>query len=343
MALAAKLAERYTSNPHVKCWHVSNEYGGTCYCENCERAFRIWLRKKYGTLDAVNKAWNTEFWGHTFYDWEEIVAPNSLSEGLWDERSAFAGLSIDLRYEDQIHSYYEYFYDKNIPVDMIPVDADFSRYQIIVAPVLYMVKEDMKESLEKFVREGGILVTTYMSGIVDQSDNVYLGGYPGPLREMAGLWVEEIDALAPEQKNGVTMDGTPYSCNLVCERMHLEGAESLGVYEEDFYAGEPAAARNRFGKGRVYYIGTQLEKAGKAHILKMALEEAGVESLIPEETGLEVICRQQGEKKLYFVMNFKDEEQKLPAVFAGRKDLLKGTDLTEDTVLKKYDVCLIEK
>ena len=95
VALAAKLAERYASNPHVKCWHVSNEYGGTCYCENCEKAFRIWLRKKYGTLDAVNKAWNTEFWGHTFYDWEEIVAPNSLSEGLWDERSAFAGLSID--------------------------------------------------------------------------------------------------------------------------------------------------------------------------------------------------------------------------------------------------------
>lgn len=63
MALAAKLAERYTSNPHVKCWHVSNEYGGTCYCENCEKAFRIWLRKKYGTLDAVNKVWNTEFWG----------------------------------------------------------------------------------------------------------------------------------------------------------------------------------------------------------------------------------------------------------------------------------------
>ncbi len=49
---------------------------------------------------------------------------------------------------------------------MIPVDADFNRYQIIVAPVLYMVKEGMKESLEKFVREGGILVTTYMSGTV---------------------------------------------------------------------------------------------------------------------------------------------------------------------------------
>ena len=78
-------------------------------------------------------------------------------------------------------------------------------------------------------------------------------------------------------------------------------------------------------------------------VLSADLALSGVESLIPEETGLEVICRQQGEKKLYFVMNFKDEEQKLPAVFAGRKDLLKGTDLTEETVLKKYDVCLIEK
>ena len=85
-ALAAKLAERYGSNPHVKCWHVNNEYGGTCYCENCEKAFRVWVRKKYGTLDAVNKAWNMEFWGHTLYDWDEIVAPNALSEGIGTEK-----------------------------------------------------------------------------------------------------------------------------------------------------------------------------------------------------------------------------------------------------------------
>ena len=62
---------------------------------------------------------------------------------------------------------------------MIPVDADFSQYKMVVAPVLYMVKEGMKEALESFVKNGGILITTYMSGIVDQSDNVHLGGYPG--------------------------------------------------------------------------------------------------------------------------------------------------------------------
>ena len=42
-ALVEKLAERYGKTGKVSCWHVNNEYGGECYCENCEKAFRVWL------------------------------------------------------------------------------------------------------------------------------------------------------------------------------------------------------------------------------------------------------------------------------------------------------------
>ena len=96
-ALAKELAKRYGSNEHIACWHINNEYGGECYCENCEKAFRVWLRKKYGTIEALNKAWNLEFWGHTIYDWDEIVLPNALSEGLGSDKTAFAGISVDYR------------------------------------------------------------------------------------------------------------------------------------------------------------------------------------------------------------------------------------------------------
>ena len=121
-------------------------------------------------------------------------------------------------YVEQIHQYYRFFYDKNIGVNMIPFDADFSRYKVVVAPVLYMVKEGMAEALTEYVKNGGILITTFMSGIVDQSDNVHLGGYPGPLKEIAGVWVEEIDALAPEQANAVIFsDGTEAACGLLCD------------------------------------------------------------------------------------------------------------------------------
>mgnify|MGYP004665048285 FL=1 len=542
-AMADKLAERYASNPHVTCWHINNEYGVTCFCDNCQNAFRVWLKDKYKTIEALNKAWNMEFWGHTVYDWDDVVVPNALSEGIGTEKTAFAGISIDyrrfnsdsvlecykmereavrkynkevvittnlmgtfkdldyfkwakemdvvswdnypaydtpwsmiamkhdlmrglkhepfmlmeqtpsqqnwqkynslkrpgqmraqsyqtlahgadtiqffqlrrsvggcekfhgaviahvgdentrvfrevaqlgaelesfgdrtlgsrnesevgvifdwdnywaleytsgpsedLKYVEQIHHYYEYFYKRNIGVDMIPVDADFSKYKIVVAPVLYMVKEGMKEALESFVKNGGVLITTYMSGIVGQSDNVYLGGYPGPLREMAGAWVEEIDALAPEQKNKAKFaDGSEAECGLLCDLMHLEGAEALAAYEEDFYAGMPAASRNFYGKGTTYYIATMFEEDGLAKILDQAVSEAGVHPVIPEQTGLEVVTRVSDTTRFYYVLNFTDEEQVLPESLAGKKDMINGKMTETGMKLKKWDVLLLEE
>lgn len=541
--LAEKLAERYSRNPHLVCWHISNEYGGECFCEHCEQAFRVWLKEKYSTIEALNKAWNLEFWGHTIYDWDEIVLPNALSEGISYEKTAFAGISIDYRrfssdsllnnfkmerdavrkfdketpittnlmgtykyldyfkwakemdivswdnypaydtpwskvamthdlmrglkgkpfmlmeqtpsqqnwqaynslkkpgqmraqsyqtlahgadtiqffqlrrsvgacekfhgaviehagtedtrvfrevqalgkelenlgdhllgaenisevavifdwdnfwgleyasgpskdltYVDQIHRYYRYFYSKNIPVDLVPFDGDFLKYKVIVAPVLYMVKPGMKEALEKFAGDGGILITTFMSGLVNESDNVYLGGYPGPLRELAGIWVEEIDALAPEQKKSVKLKrGAIGSSTLLSDLIHLEGAESLGEYQDNFYAGMPVATRNRYGKGQVYYIGTQLEASLLAKILDQVRESAKLASAISEETELEVVCRKKGACSFYFVMNFTGNALPVPECFVSKTDVLSGEKLTSSATLQPYDVLLIKE
>lgn len=540
--LAAKLAERYGSDSHIVCWHVNNEYGGECYCENCAKAFRVWLREKYGTLEALNRAWNLEFWGHTVYDWDEIVPPNALGDAIGWDKTAFSGLSIDYRrfmsdsllsnfkaekaairrydpdtpvttnlmgtykgldyfkwakeldivswdnypsyntpwshvamchdlmrglkdapfmlmeqtpsqqnwqpynslkkpgqmraqsyqtiahgadtiqffqlrrsvggcekfhgaviahagtdqtrvfrevtqlgaelealgtrtlgtknvsdvgiifdwdnywgleyasgpsvgltYVEQIEPFYEYFYARNYGVSMIPVDADFSKYKIVAAPVLYMVKEGMKEALEAYVEQGGILITTYMSGLVDQSDNVYLGGYPGPLRRMAGVWVEEIDALAPGQFNeAVFPDGTAVKCSLVCDLMHPEGAETLAVYGSDFYAGMPAVTRHAFGKGFVYYVGSRLDSDGVSRVLGQAAQDAGASPVIKEKTGLEVTCREDEENRFYFVINFQDEALALPEAFDGMEELLTGQKASGGELLKKFDVKIFQ-
>jgi beta-galactosidase len=95
--LAQKIAERYRDYNNIVAWHISNEFGGECYCENCEKAFRVWLKKKYQTIENVNRAWNTAFWGHTFYDWDEIVLPNLLSEHFEQDRSQFQGITVDYK------------------------------------------------------------------------------------------------------------------------------------------------------------------------------------------------------------------------------------------------------
>lgn len=541
--LATKLAERYGENPQVTCWHINNEYGGECYCDNCEKAFRVWLKDKYHTIEALNKAWNMEFWGHTVYEWDEIVLPNALSEGIGYDKTAFAGISIDyrrfnsdsllknymmerdairkidpttpittnlmgtfkgldyfkwakemdlvswdnypsyntpwslvamthdlmrglkqqpfmlmeqtpsqqnwqpynslkkpgqmraqsyqtiahgadtiqyfqlrrsigacekfhgaviehvghedtrvfretaalgaelaqlsdiigtqtqtqvavifdwdnywaleytsgptvdLKYVEQIHRYYRYFYEQNIAVDLVPVDADLSKYKLVAAPVLYMIKEGMQERLTDFVMQGGALLTTYMSGIVDQSDNVHLGGYPGPLRELAGIWVEEIDALAPEQSNGVSLvnEELTGTSNLVSDLIHLENAEALAHYTSNFYAGMPAVTKNTFGDGTVYYFGGQLEDQLQDQLFKTIVEESDITPVIEEATKLEIACRENAEAKFFVIINFHEEAQPLPEMFVGKTDLLTGEVLSSEMMLTQYTTYIVKE
>ena len=95
--LAKKLAEHYKGYENIVAWHISNEYGGCCYCENCEKAFRGWLKNKYKTLENLNGAWNMNFWGHTIYDWDEIVVPDLRSEYFAPGRTQFQGISVDYK------------------------------------------------------------------------------------------------------------------------------------------------------------------------------------------------------------------------------------------------------
>ena len=100
VALAKKIAERYKNYDNIVAWHVSNEYGGECYCDNCAKAFREWVKDKYKTIDEVNKVWNTSFWGHTFYDFEDIVPSDFRSEEFsfyldGTPRTNFQGITLD--------------------------------------------------------------------------------------------------------------------------------------------------------------------------------------------------------------------------------------------------------
>lgn len=511
--IARRLAERYKEHPAILVWHISNEYGGECYCDNCEKAFRVWLKQRYGTLDAVNKAWNTAFWGHTFYDWDEIVVPDHRSEEWGENSSSFQGISLDytrfnsdsmlecyqleydairsiipdalittnlmgfykpldyfkwakhmdivswdnypglntpvsftalahdlmrglkdgdpfmlmeqtpsqqnwqpynslkrpgvmrlwsyqavahgadtvmffqlrrsigacekfhgaviehaghantrvfretsalghelqklgdqlldsrieasvailfdwdnwwaidkssgptvaLQYVEQIHKYYKALYNRNVQVDIVSVDSDLSGYKLVIAPVLYMVKPGLAAKLEQFTENGGTFVTTFFSGIVNENDLVTPGGYPGELRKLLGIWVEEIDALLPSMRNSIVMKETigelsgSYECGMLCDLLHTEGADVLAEYGTDFYKGMPVLTRHAFGQGEAWYIASDGEESFIAGLLQHLCQQQSIQPVLDTPAGVEAGRRVKDGQAFLFLLNHNAE------------------------------------
>ena len=87
-ALITRMAERYAGHPALLGWHLSNEYNGSddasrCYCAGCVAGFRAWLKRRYhDDLDALNRAWWTRFWSHSYQSWEQIRPDDHVLDGL---------------------------------------------------------------------------------------------------------------------------------------------------------------------------------------------------------------------------------------------------------------------
>ncbi|HEY9524413.1 MAG TPA: beta-galactosidase, partial [Thermopolyspora sp.] len=125
--------------------------------------------------------------------------------------------SADLLYRERMDAYYEALWREHVTVDFVPPTADISAYRLIIAPSLYLLTEAGAKNLHRYVEAGGHLFVSYFSGIVDQHDTIHPGPFPGALREVLGLTVEEFHplrehetvALSPSADPPATAPGTP--------------------------------------------------------------------------------------------------------------------------------------
>lgn len=552
--IAGEMAKRYGNHPALVMWHVNNEYGTYCYCDNCARKFREWLRERYGTMDELNRRWYTNFWGHTYYSWDEIEVPSYLTEhipkGLGDRDASFmqslsvdynrfmsesimecykneadairayspdvpittnimspfkpldlftwgehldvvswdnypsnegitdkdlmsimamkhdlmrgircgkpfllmeqtpsqqnwlsynaqkrpgimrlwsyqtiahgadgimffqwrqsksgfekfhaamvphsgnensrtareviklgeelerlgesipgstiktrvaimfdwpnwwameysSGPTIDLKYLQQVSKYYKAFHRMNVPVDMIRQTDNLSGYDIVVAPVMYMVKDGVPENIKEFIKKGGTFITTYFSGIVDENDQVILGGYPGAFRDFMGICVEEVDALLPGQFNEVvTEKGHIYKCDLICEVIRLEGAKPVASYTRDYYAGYPCITENVYYNGRAVYIGTSVEDELISDLFSRYCSLHGIKPLLNAPAGVEVTVRSKENCNYFFILNHNDHDVTVEIDENDYTDLLSGNIINGRIDLKSRDVAILKR
>ena len=243
-----------------------------------------------------------------------------------------AGPSVDLKYTDEVFKYYDAFSRENIPVDVISPESDFSSYKLIVAPAFYMLSEETAERIKKFTENGGTFVTTTMSGITDMNDLICTNGYPGPLKELCGIWAEETDALYPSQSNVIRIEGKPnlngdYKSVILCDVVHSEGAEVIGTFQKEFYSGSPAVTKNSYGKGFAWYIASCMPKNDTSlarNLLREICSENKISAVAEPVSGIEATERfTKDGKAITFILNHNETSSEITVPKAGT-DLLTG-------------------
>lgn len=543
-----KLAEEFASHPGVVMWHISNEYGGECHCSLCQKAFRLWLKKKYDSIEDLNRRWCTAFWSHIYQSFDQIESPSSIGETMvhglnldWkrfvtDQTADFASWEVEALREEGaeqptvVNLMYDYkglnyhklscavdvvswdsyplwhkereiltardnglqhdfmrslkmkpfllmesspsatnwqgvsklkkpgllklaglqavahgsdsvlyfqirqsrgssekfhgavidhyggddtrvfqevkavgrelellreiagtgvrskaaviydvenrwaledaqgprnkglFYHEactkiysairktGINVDVITMDENLEKYDLVVAPMLYLFQKGMEQKIMRYVEDGGCFLTTYWSGIVDASDRCFLGGVPYGLKEVLGLRSQEVDALYDGEVNHmvpVKEGGKRYECRCLCDLVELNGAEALMVYENDFYQGYPVFTKNSWGKGTAYYVCADADQEFYNDIFQKLTIEAGIKPIlngtIPDE--LEITSRESDGFEFVFVQNFSSNEVKLEKSML--EDLLQGTllmgDITDSGGIHGYGTVVIRR
>lgn len=267
-------------------------------------------------------------------------------ENDWAVKEAQGPRNEDMHYQENVQKQYRALREKGYNVDIIAMEHDLDDYRLVTAPMAYMFKEEYEEKLRQFAENGGTLVLSYWSGLVDETDRCFLGGTPYGLMDAAGIRTEEIDALYDwEENHGIPETGnhlgitSVYSCKNLCELAKVQGAEVLMHYGEDFYQGYPVLTHKTFGKGHIYYVAADMELAFYEDFLGRAAEEAGMVpplKFIPE--GVSVTTRETEDTEYLFIQNYARKPQAVPVpreyetIYGRDKSVL---DWLETRILKR--------
>lgn len=228
-----------------------------------------------------------------------------------------------LNYVEMIRSYYRALFEPDVPIDIVPPEADLTNYKLVVAPALHLVRPGVAENLQAFVDNGGTFLTTFFSGLVDASDRVLPGGYPAAFRQLLGLRVEEFDVFG-DQVRHIKTSLRGARCSLWADLIVLEGAEAMASFTEDFYAHRPAITRNAVGRGLAYYVGTQPEAAFLRSFLAEICVDCGVRPPMRVPAGVEATTRSNENGEFLFLLNHNATLQFADLGPRARHDLLTG-------------------
>jgi beta-galactosidase len=251
----------------------------------------------------------------------------------------------DFDYVAHFNHYYRSLAARNIPTDVLSVDASLDGYKLVIAPALLMLNETRAAALTAFVENGGHLVLTIRSGLKDDTNALLPLRQPGMLADIAGVEVEDYYALLdPVPVIGEDFRG---ESRIWAERLKVregEGTEILARYGKSngWLDDRAAITLHPFGKGFVTYVGAYLDEKSQGQLLDRIVQSVGVSPVLECPSGVEVRKRvsAQGQEVLIIINHERTEKQlRLPW---RAHEYLEGNDMRQ-LRLRSYGVAVVAR
>ena len=231
-------------------------------------------------------------------------------------------------YENHLYAYYKANADLNITTAVS--QGNYDRYKVVYMPAYNIIKDSELDEIKKYIENGGTLVLTFRSGGRDEYNRVRPLALPGVFKEMAGIEAVEFDALRRSVEVCGEINGT---ANIWCDIIEPDTAKTIASYNSEYYKGKAAVTVNSYGKGKVYYVGCDLDERGMSELAALIAKSADIE-IINAPKGVEIVKR-DGYK---IVLNHNESEADTGI---NGKSLISDTDF--DGKLEGYGVEFIKE
>ena len=248
---------------------------------------------------------------------------------------------------DHVQLIYNALHDKNIQVDFARPTEDLSKYRLVFAPSLHMLSAGDTDRMKLFVQNGGTLVSTFNTGLVDEHHIAPDTGYPHNMTDLFGMEVIEFDALPLGEDNHLTFKGSfptthLHSARLWCDIIEAKGCQVLATYAKDFYAGKPAMTLNTFGLGKAIYIGTMSQQNFYNDLAVWLRQLCNLHPLLKVPDNVEVSLRQTDDTKIFFLLNHQSTPVRVQ-FYKPMHDFLTGSTFSGTYDLPPHGVLVLDE
>jgi beta-galactosidase len=248
---------------------------------------------------------------------------------------------------NHIQLFYGALHDRNISVDFARPSEDLSKYRLVFAPSLHLLSGGEADMLKYYVQNGGTLVSTFNTGLVDENNMAPDSGYPRELTELFGLEVLEFDPLPPGEENHLTFKGAfPTShlhpARLWCDIIEAKECQVLATYAKDFYAGKPAMTMNTYGLGKAIYIGTQSHEHFYYDLVGWLRQMCNLHPLLKVPDTVQVSMREKEGTKIFFLLNHQNSPVRIQ-FYKPMHDFLTGNTFSGNYDLPPHGVLVLDE